>query len=178
MPVPIETERLRLSAFTIRDTAFVIHLLNSPGWLQFIGDRKVNDRASAETYLTNGPMQSYEMNGFGLMKVELKDSSLPIGMCGLLKRAYLDAPDLGFAFLPEHQGKGYAMESAQGIVDYASGELGLSTLLAIVMPANGKSITLLEKLGFRYKHIVEVPPDGEKLRLYERNHEPYIFSAR
>lgn len=167
MPVRIETARLTLSAFDTSDRAFIIDLLNSPGWLRFIGDRNVTDRASAESYLLNGPMQSYATNGFGLMKVELKGTSVPIGMCGLLKRAYLDFPDLGFAFLPDHQGKGYALESAQEIVAYAHRQLGIASILAIVMPSNEKSIALLEKVGFVYQHPIAVPPDGEMLSLYQ-----------
>jgi hypothetical protein len=37
----LDTERLRLGEFTINDTKFIIELVNSPGWLEFIGDRNI-----------------------------------------------------------------------------------------------------------------------------------------
>ena len=45
----LETERLRLREFTLNDAAFIIELLNSPGWLQFIGDRNVKTEEQART---------------------------------------------------------------------------------------------------------------------------------
>ena len=33
----LETERLVLRKFTLEDTKFIIKLLNSPGWIEFVG---------------------------------------------------------------------------------------------------------------------------------------------
>ena len=96
-PCIFETERLRLRKFTFDDTKFIIELLNSPGWIEFIGDRNVKTEDQAAAYLQNGPMKSYVQNGFGLSMVETK-AGHPIGMCGILKRDTLDNPDIGFAF--------------------------------------------------------------------------------
>jgi hypothetical protein len=43
-----------------------LELLNSPGWIEFIGDRNIKTDEQARTYLENGPLKSYEQNGFGL----------------------------------------------------------------------------------------------------------------
>jgi RimJ/RimL family protein N-acetyltransferase len=67
-----------------------------------------------------------------------------IGMCGLLKREHLDAPDLGYAFLPEAWGRGYAFEAARAVMEEAKRD----RVLALVSPGNAASIRLLEKLGF------------------------------
>ena len=77
MKTVLETERLRLRYFTLDDTEFIIRLLNSPGWLQYIGDRNVRDKEQAENYLRNGAFKSYEVNGFGLSMVEIKDGNIP-----------------------------------------------------------------------------------------------------
>ena len=69
----IETERLRLREFTLHDVDFIIELLNSAGWLQFIGDKNVKTVEQAKSYLENGPIKSYQTNGFGLSLVEKKD---------------------------------------------------------------------------------------------------------
>src|ERR1035437_1379002 len=91
----IETERLILSHFTPADTAFIIELLNTESWKQFIGDRNIKTEEDARNYLLNGPMKSYAQNNFGLYKVILKEGNTPIGMCGLIKRDTLEDVDIG-----------------------------------------------------------------------------------
>ena len=146
----IETPRVGLREFSLADTDFILRLLNSPGWLQFIGDRHVKTHQQAVSYLQQGPLQSYHQNGFGLCLVEKKDDKTPIGMCGLLKRNSLENPDIGFAFLEDFQGQGYAFEMASATLAYATDSLGISKIWAITLPNNLKSIRLLEKLGLYY----------------------------
>lgn len=163
----LETERLRLREFTIHDTDFIIELLNSRGWLQFIGDRNVRTKEEAIAYLQNGPIKTYAERGYGLSMVELKGDNKPIGMCGILNRETLESPDIGFAFLPDAQGKGYAYEIAKAMVDHANNKWGISTLAAITLPSNKSSVRLLEKLGFVFQnHFMN--EKQEELALYKR----------
>jgi RimJ/RimL family protein N-acetyltransferase len=161
----LETDRLTLRQFTLNDTAFIIKLLNSPGWLEFIGDRNVTTREQAENYLLSGPLKSYHENGFGLYLVELKHDKTPIGMCGLLKRDYLENPDIGFAFLPEKMGMGYAFEIAKATIAYSKETLQVPHVLAITMHTNKSSINLLEKVGLTFLKMVS-SPTGEELMLF------------
>ena len=161
----LETERLRLRQFHLGDSRFIIELLNSPGWLEFIGDRNVKTKEQAENYLKNGPMKSYEQNGFGLSMVETRDG-VSIGMCGILRRDTLEHPDLGFAFLPEYISKGYGFEIGSAVLTYAKNDLKFSTILAITLPANTKSIKLLEKIGFTYVKNFRADSTSEELLLY------------
>jgi RimJ/RimL family protein N-acetyltransferase len=162
----LETERLRLSEFTLADTAFIVELLNTPGWLQFIGDRNVRTEEQAAAYLQNGPLKSYAANGFGLLKAEMKDGATPIGMCGILKRDDLDTPDIGFAFLPRFNGQGYAFEVASALLAYAKAHLSMPTVSAITLPHNARSIRLLERLGFKFVRPFCFPNSEEELLLY------------
>src|SRR5690349_18580516 len=100
----LETDRLVLRQLSTDDDAFILELLNDPGWLRFIGDRGVRTLEDARRYILSGPVDMYERLGFGLYAVELKAGGSPIGMCGLLKRATLPEVDLGFAFLPRYAG--------------------------------------------------------------------------
>lgn len=161
----LETERLRLRKFTLDDTKFIIELLNSPGWIEFIGDRNVKTEEQAIEYLKNGPLKSYKQNGFGLSLVETKDDQ-PIGMCGILKRDTLENPDIGFAFLPEFTGKGYAYEIANATLSYAINNLKISKISAITLPHNISSIKLLEKIGM--KPVKSFLQNGEDLLLFEK----------
>ena len=144
----IESERLFLRPLTLEDSEFILRLLNTDGFIKYIGDRNVRTIEQANDYLLNGPLKSYETNGFGLNLVELKTNQAPVGMCGLLKRDYLDHPDIGFAFLPEYTGKGYAYEIVKEIIYYGLNVLQFEKILAIVLPENSSSVKLLERAGF------------------------------
>lgn len=162
----LETDRLKIRPLNFDDADFIIELLNTEGWLQFIGDRHVHNKTQAIAYIENGPLKSYRENGFGLYVVERKLESKPIGLCGLLKRAILPHPDLGFAFLPDTNGKGYAHEAASQIVEQAKTKLGIDNFLAITLPTNQRSIKLLEKLGFVYTENFIQEDTKEELQLF------------
>ncbi len=166
MNIILETARLRLREFNLNDAAFIIELLNSPGWLANIGDRNVHNEEQAMAYLQNGAMKSYAENGFGLSLVELKEGNVPIGMCGLIRRDFLDHPDIGFALLPGYDGKGYAFEIAKATFDHGREKLGLAAICAIVLPENTRSVKLLEKLGMKMEKTIVYPGTNEELSLY------------
>ncbi|HMJ46518.1 MAG TPA: GNAT family N-acetyltransferase [Ferruginibacter sp.] len=165
----LETNRLILRQFTFQDTIFIIELLNSPGWLEFIGDRNVKTHKEAKAYLLNGPIKSYAENGFGLGLVKTKNDNTTIGMCGLIKRDELEYPDIGFAFLPGWSGKGYAYEIAEAVMEYAENQLGLPAVLAITTAANNSSIKLLVKLGLKFLKIISFPGKEEELMLFSKS---------
>ncbi len=168
----LETERLRLRELALSDAPFIVELVNSPGWLKFIGDRNIKTIDQTKTYLENGPIKSYHDNGFGLWLAETKDTNTPIGMCGILKRETLDHPDLGFAFLPEFIGKGYGFEAASATVAFANEKLKLPMLSAITVPYNQKSIRLLEKVGMKFSKRICFPNNAEELLLYQMSFQP------
>jgi RimJ/RimL family protein N-acetyltransferase len=141
-------------------------LVNEPSWLEFIGDRGVRSEADAREYLRAGALASYDRHGFGLWAVEIRGGVSPIGMCGLVKRDFLEDVDLGFAFLPEFWGKGYAREAAAAVIDLARRELGMRRLVAITVTDNRRSIDLLGKLGFTFEKAVEHPGDHGEVLLF------------
>ena len=162
----LRTPRLRIRELTAADAPFILTLLNDPAWIRFIGDRGVRTIEDAVAYIDRGPRASYALNGFGLCIVTLVDGATPIGICGLIKRDSLPGPDLGFAFLPAYRSQGYAFEAASAVRDFGRDHLRLSSLLAIVHPANGPSIRLLEKLGFAFERTMTVPGDDHEVKLF------------
>ena len=161
----LETERLVLRHFTVDDSAFILRLVNEPSWLQYIGDRGVRTLDDARSYLIKGPIQMYAQFGFGLYLTELKSDGTPIGLCGLIKRDSLEDVDIGFAFLPEHCSKGYAYESAAGVLAYASKQLGLKRVVAITTEDNTASLRLLDRLGLKLESKVTLTGEDEELLL-------------
>ena len=162
------TPRLVIREFTSRDPEFIVRLLNTPQWLQYIGDRKVKTKKDALKYLENGPIKSYHEHGFGLYLVALRDENISIGMCGLIKRDALEDVDIGFAFLPEFYGKGYAYESAISVVNHAR-SLGLKRVVAITLPDNESSIRLLKKINMNFEKMFQLPNDEKELMLFSIN---------
>lgn len=164
--IVLETERLFLSHFSIEDTQFILKLLNEPSFLRYIGDKKVRDIDSAQQYILNGPVRSYEQNGFGLYLVELKEPRTPIGMCGLLKRDELPDVDIGFAFLPDFWNRGLASEAAAAVLKYGQETLKLKRIVAITNPDNDASIKLLQRLGFTFERLIKLSGDADEVKLF------------
>jgi len=166
MATELKTQRLVLREFVTDDVEFILQLLNQRSFLRYIGDKGVRTVDDAKKYLTAGPIDSYQHHGFGLYLVELKDSKVPIGMCGLLKRDLLPYVDLGFAFLPDFWGKGYAFEAASAVLDQARDTLRPPRILAITSPDNDASITLLKRLGFQFDRVMKLSNETNEVKLF------------
>ncbi len=163
----LETARLKLREFELEDAEFIVELLNSPGWLKYIGDKNIRSSEEARKYLKNGPLKSYQETDLGFWMVELKENKVPIGLCGLIKRKTLDDVDIGFALLPNFAGKSYGFEIAQATLDHAKNELGLKRIVAITLENNIASIELLKKIGLKYEKMVEnAGSEAEQLMLF------------
>lgn len=162
-----ETERLRLRTITLddADVAFHLALLNDPAFIEHIGDRGVRTMDESRRYIADGPVAMHERHGHSMYMVELKDSGTPIGMCGLIKRDFLEDVDIGYAFMPEYRGRGYALEAARATVEHARA-LGIRRLAGITSPTNTASIELLQKLGLRFQRVMYKSAEDTGTNLY------------
>lgn len=159
--------RLRFDELGAEDADFILRLTNSEGWLRYIGDRGVRGHDDALRYIDEGPARLYREYGYGLWRISRIENPTPMGLCGLVRRDSLPGPDLGFAFLPEFWGQGYAREAAEATLAFARDTLGLPALLAICQPDNAASLALLAHLGFRHMQALE-HGDGSRLCTLER----------
>jgi RimJ/RimL family protein N-acetyltransferase len=164
--IVLETERLVLRRLSAEDAEFILGLLNQPSFLQYIGDKGVRNTEDAIRYIQTGPQASYEQFGFGLYLVEVKESGVPMGMCGLLKRDSLPDVDIGFAFLPEYWSQGFAFEAAAAVMTYGREVLGLRRIVAITSLENSASIKLLNKIGLRFERLIKLEEDRPEVRLF------------
>lgn len=156
----ISTVRLNLNFLTLDDHDFVLELLNTNGWIEFIGDRNVHTNEDAIAYIN----KIINTQNLFYWVVRIKDKNIPIGIISFLKRSYLENFDIGFAFLPEYNGNGYAYEAAKEILSMVSRIPGYSPVLATTVPQNVNSIKLLIKLGLHFEKEIEV--EKEKLHIY------------
>ncbi|MFT6828180.1 MAG: ribosomal-protein-alanine N-acetyltransferase [Roseivirga sp.] len=173
----LETERLWVEEANADDVEFIYDLLNSPNWLRFIGDRGIRSLDDALEYIESSMIKSYQENGFGLYKLVLKAGQIPIGLCGLLKRPVFDHPDIGFAVLPEYEGKGIVFEAAKAVLEHAQTILKIDTILAITTNLNSRSQNLLSRIGLKMEGWVDYAAQGDFL-LYSTKAKNQIEKAQ
>ena len=162
----LETERLVLRWLGAGDAPFILELVNEPAWLRYIGDRGIRTLEDAQSYIEKSLVEMYRRLGFGLYLVELKQSGVPIGICGLIKRESLENVDLGFAFLSRFWAQGYATESASAVMSYGTKDLGIPRIVAITSQDNPASARLLEKLGFRFERMAQLTAGAAEVKFY------------
>lgn len=165
----IKTARLTIRPLNTDDSEFIFRLLNTPGWIEFIGDRQIHSTADAQKYIVEKIHKNYEEFGIGLELVFLESVQKPIGICGLIKRDGLDDLDIGFAFLPEFFGLGYAYEAAKASLDYGFNQLKRNRIVAITTENNIRSRNLLEKIGLVFEKFFFMEGDPDELMLYGLN---------
>jgi len=162
-----ETERLLLRPTSIEDAEFILELFNTPDWLKYIGDRNVLSVESAREYIKCKMLPQMERLGFGNYTVIRKSDHVSMGICGLYDREGMEGLDIGFAFLPEYRGNGYAFEAANKLKQIVLHDFGITDIVAITTKDNVASQKLLEKLGLTLTGTTKIPNDDEELFLYK-----------
>lgn len=149
MPIPLQTARLLLRPHAPGDAPFMVRLNADPACVRYTGDTAFGHVSEAEAVVAALQRQWAERRMGRFMVVE-RDTGEPVGWCGLKWHDDAQEVDLGYRFVQDRWGRGYATESSRACIAYAWGPLGLDRLVARAMPENGASVRVLEKLGFRF----------------------------
>lgn len=147
MPLPLVTERLRLRPASIDDLAAWLAISRDAETVWW-GERSStpNDaRVNLEKQIAN-----QERHGFSLWAVELRPEGSVIGVTGLQHLADGDEIEVGYRFLREHWGRGYATEAALAAIRFGFDELGLDRIVAVTLPTNVASRRVMEKCGLTF----------------------------
>ena len=161
-----ETERLQIKPTLEEDAAFILDLLNTPKWMQYIGDRNVHTVEDAKAYIRERMLPQLEKLGYSNYTVTRKSDGEKLGTCGLYNRDGIEGIDIGFAFLPQFEKKGYAFESVQKLLEVAIHDFTIKKISAITTKENSASQKLLTKIGMTFKKKVRIPNDDKELLLY------------
>jgi [ribosomal protein S5]-alanine N-acetyltransferase len=165
------SENLELRHLTLDDAAFMLRLLNEPSYIEFIADRKVRSLDDAKQYLEQGPLHGYAQYGLGSLLVVERSTQKPVGIHGLISRPTMPHPDLGYAFVPEAWGKGYATEGGQAVLNWARDEKALSKVCAFTALNHPKSQRVLTRLGFTFVKVMPFGDSSESVAYFERSLE-------
>lgn len=144
----IETERLILRKMKASDDQALFQIFNDPKAMKFYLHTKSMD----ETKLWIQSVQNHDMSyGFSLWTVEKKGGKQIIGQCGLLLQK-VDGTievELGYLFLQDFWGKGYATEAAQSCINHGFQNLGLTRITALIDPEHHTSRKVVVKIGMK-----------------------------
>lgn len=161
-PTSIETTNLILRPFTVDDAEAYWPLVSLPEVLRYTGEEPKTSLDAVRAVLLTRPLRDYAVHGYGRMACIEKSSGRLVGFSGL---KYLDdfgEPDVGYRFLPDCWGKGYATESARALMRQGREQCGVQRIMGLVQPANGASARVLEKLGLVFERAID-PGDGHGL---------------
>lgn len=162
-----KTERLILRPTSEKDAELIYQLMNTPKFIKYVGDREINSIQDAEKYIQIKMLPQLNTLGYSSYSIITNVGGLKIGTCGLYNRDGVDGIDIGFGLLPQHEGLGYAYESAYRLLRAAFKEFEITEIKAITRKENISSQRLLEKLGLVIIGTTKLPNDKEELLLYK-----------
>ncbi|MDH6114484.1 RimJ/RimL family protein N-acetyltransferase [Kitasatospora sp. MAP12-15] len=146
-PAPIKTERLVLRASEARDRAAVIELHASSEVGTYLGGPR--PRAELERAVPEVPGRRP-----GFFVVELDGATIgtilldPHNPEPPSTRREAGKTELGYLFLPQAWGRGYATEACAAALDWFAGSLPGEPVVIYTQTANVASMRLAAKLGF------------------------------
>lgn len=149
MSVIFETERLRVRRFTPFDYEHYFSLQGNPEVMQYI--RPARTREESDLFLSEKILSVAADDYKGYWAVEMKDSGQFVG-CFVIIPMPDDAEktQMGYSYLPEHWGKGYASEVAKEGVKYFYECTPLDEIYGVTEKENMASQKVLLNAGFRF----------------------------
>lgn len=166
--IDLQTERLNLRPFTLRDAEAYWPLVSDPAVLRYTGEAPLGSIEAVRELLASHPLRDYATHGYGRMACEEKGTGRLVGFCGLKYLDDLKETDIGYRFLPDCWGKGYATESAQVVMEHGARALRLPRIIGLVERANTGSVRVLEKLGLRFESEITLPDHPARLSLWSK----------
>lgn len=164
----LETPRLIIRPFVVDDAVPFYEMHQDDVMRQFLPDGDFKSVEEVKAVIEKNILGDYNQYGFGRMAVVHKEDQILLGFTGLKYYRPMDTVDVGYRFRREYWGQGLATESARPFLEYGFKEVGVDRLWAAVMPDNGASIRVLEKLGMQYHQMMEIEGDLVKTYILDR----------
>ena len=153
----LTTSRLQLREFGDDDASALFNLNSDPAVLRYTGDTPFGSPAEALAFIR--AYDHYRLDGFGRWAVTLRNSNEFIGFCGLVRDDETGEVDLAFRIAKTHWSMGYATEASHACLTAGFQTFGLDEIQGRAMRENLASITVLQKLGMKYRDMVEEQGD-------------------
>jgi len=146
----IETERLVLRAFEADDAPSVAFYAD-PEVMRYIprGPWDRDDLEGRFKRMLDLVRDRWRDNGFGMWAVELKQTGVVIGHCGLQRLESGDEIEVFYLLDKPYWSRGIATEAARATLRFAA-QRGLKNIVAVAMPENGASQRVMAKAGMTH----------------------------
>jgi RimJ/RimL family protein N-acetyltransferase len=147
-PAPVRTERLVLRESEPRDRAAFIELFASPEVGTYLGGPRPRDELERTVPEVPGRRPGFfvvDLDGamIGMITLDRRDAERP----GHVRPDAREA-ELGYMFLPEAWGCGYAAEACAAALGWFAGMLPSEPVVLCTQTANDRAMRLAAKLGF------------------------------
>ncbi|MEU8947690.1 GNAT family N-acetyltransferase [Streptomyces sp. NPDC048489] len=147
-PAPIRTERLVLRESEARDRVAFIELFASPEVGTYIGGPRPRDELERTAPEVPGRRPGFfviDLDGamIGMITLDRRDAERPGHV-----RPDAGEAELGYMFLPEAWGCGYAAEACAAALDWFADALPDEPVVLCTQTANERSMRVAAKLGF------------------------------
>ena len=106
----------------------------------------------------NQGIAGWSLRGQGMWTVTLADETVVGFVCAMCGWGDQET-ELGYLFLADHHGKGYATEACQAARDYAWDTQGVASMVSYIDPKNTPSRALAERLGAVHDTNAPLPKD-------------------
>jgi RimJ/RimL family protein N-acetyltransferase len=159
LPELLFTDRLLLRPLLSTDATMVFALNSDPEVMRYLPKDEVYTSIEEAGKFLEAYIEKSSTWDFSRWAVVRKSDQVVLGWCGL--REVDDGEvDLGFRFLREHWGRGYATESGQRWLEYGFGSGGLSKIVAKAADENIGSQRVLTRLNFERRPKQDGEEDG------------------
>jgi RimJ/RimL family protein N-acetyltransferase len=144
----LETERLILREYTVEDFDDLYDILSDAETMKHYP--KPFDGEKVRNWIQRS-IDNYEIFGFGLWAVVLKESGKLIGDCGVTMQNINGRikPEIGYHIHKDFQNKGYATEAARKCKDYIFENTPFNTIYSYMKYTNIGSYTVALKNGMK-----------------------------
>ncbi|MEW4336993.1 GNAT family N-acetyltransferase [Chromobacterium vaccinii] len=140
------TERLIVRRWRDFDMDALLAVYGDAAAMRWVGDGHPLTRADCRRWLET-TRRNYAARGYGMFAVVSRGDGATLGFCGLVHPGGKAEPELKYAFLPAHWGRGLASETAAAMIEHAATEWGLRHIIATVAEENLASQRVLCKAG-------------------------------
>ncbi|MHC5353358.1 GNAT family N-acetyltransferase [Myroides sp. LJL115] len=154
-PNTITGNDITLEKIKTNQAGFILELVNTPTWLEFIGQRNVHTLQQSVEYIEK-IIQNQDFEYYCILDKEQQT----LGVISFIKRDYLPLWDLGFALLPTNAKKGIAFLACNLFIDYLKENTSIKEICAITDPQNQRSISLLQRLCFNRIKSIRIDQDS------------------
>ena len=175
IPLSLETKRLIIRRCKSDDLPQMQRFFSSEEATRYLLMSPEEKTPEAIRRLLNSIISSYDApEPIFALAIAQKDNGLYIGSCGLSRTPQGDV-EIYYALLPEHWGRGCAVEAMKKLFEYAFSELGIDRLVAWMHPDNLMSRRVADSLNMDYEGSVTKDANHEGLR-YSISKEKYYQS--